>query len=180
MKERTKRRSFLKKVNEQFLHKLSVDDFNRFTHNIGGFIQVIEYVESNQFENGYEFMNNAFEWAQTPEGHNYWANVANVLRKVTVNYNENVTVDLDIVDKLKQQLNELSEENQKLKVDLYQANRKLNEPSKPYVSDWDTIYQKMKTSKELRGYQVISLIDGILWLSHKFYPPVSIRGDEDN
>lgn len=177
MNARTKRRSFLKRVNEEFLQKLTAEEHRRFTDNIGGVIQVIEYLESNTFQDGYVFICDAFDWARTPEGTDYWSNLAVRLKPVTVEYTENTDAELA---KLRQQINDISEENQKLKVDLQQANLKLDSQSKPYVSDWDAIYQKIKTSRELKGHQVISLIDGILWLSHKFYPPVSIRGDEDN
>jgi hypothetical protein len=114
----------LKNLNSRYLDNLTAEEHSRFVYNLGGITHLVEYLESREYEDGYTFICDAFDWARTQldEGVDYWNDIATRLKSFSVDYcTETDKANNIIIQKLNQQLNDLSQENQELKVALKKA-----------------------------------------------------------
>jgi hypothetical protein len=161
--------------NLRFYNLLSSEEAAQFKDNVekysvyGNFDVFLEAKKSEHFKH---FIGSAFNWAKTPEGHNYWQAIAH--QDVYVN---TVIIDTDELTK-DQQLRHLAEENQQLKIQL--AIQKVATPlseEKEVLTPWKEIFFKMNEHYKYNlSKQTMGDIFMYLW---QFYEPPHLKREED-
>jgi hypothetical protein len=165
--------------NSRYFEVLTSEEQHAFIENLARDpeqLTIDEYMSQGEFSNGTEFICNAFDWSPTPEGHDYWMNIANSMARVFVDYDVPPKAELqNQVIRLEAQLQKIAEENQALKLKLAIKQHEDNDFTKGPRAVWSEIEQRLITSSVYKSNLLITSKDAFWWLAANYLPPSPIK-----
>lgn len=159
--------------NNRYFNILSIEDQIRFAKNLvaaGKYKSVNDYCRKNYFLNFTDFIVEAFNWHTSKEGTAYWFN------RSTLDVDDTATKKDDTI--VQQQLRDLTEENQQLKLKLEQYQQELDTCRKDPVhtvapNSWNYVKREHLKQVPYKSSLLTGGVDAIFkYLEDNYYPPL--------